>query len=88
LWPGTSAGGFLPYSLDQVHATLIALNGVRDPRTGAVVNEYFRTYRGVSRTMDLGRVMTILTERFGSPLQVRLGGFGLASRPGHARGIA
>ena len=29
--------GFRPYSLDQIHATLIALNGVPDPGTGAIV---------------------------------------------------
>lgn len=73
---GHVGGAFRPYSLDQVHATLIALNGVRDRRTGAVVNEYFRTYRGVSVTMDLGRVAAILARRFAAPLEVRLGGFG------------
>lgn len=67
---------FRPYSLDQVHATLIALNGVRDPRTGALVNEYFLTYRGASVRMDLGRATAILAGRFAAPLQVRLGGFG------------
>jgi len=28
---------FRPYSLEQVHATLIALNGVKDPATGTIV---------------------------------------------------
>src|SRR5713101_5114600 len=56
-------GDFRPYSLDQVHATLIALNGVRDAHTGVGVE------------MDLRRVMGILAGRFSSPLQVRLGGF-------------
>jgi len=37
---------FRPYSLDQVHGTLIALDGVPDPATGAVVNEYYRTRTG------------------------------------------
>ena len=68
-------GDFRPYSLDQVHATLIALNGVRDPRTGAIVNEYFLAHTGVGVEMDLRRVMGILAGRFSSPLQVRLGGF-------------
>jgi len=73
---GSVGGDFRPYSLDQVHATLIALNGVRDPGTGAVVNEYFLSYRGATVTMDLDRVTAILAGRFAAPLPVRLGGFG------------
>ncbi len=64
---------FLPYSPEQVHATLIALNGVR--AGGAVVNEYFLTQAGVRREMDLPRVMDILARRFAIPLRVRIGGF-------------
>ena len=64
---------FLPYSPEQVHATLIALNGVR--AGGAVVNEYFLTQAGVRREMDLPRVMDILARRFATPLRVRIGGF-------------
>jgi hypothetical protein len=67
---------FRPYSLEQVHATLIALNGVRDPATGAVVNEYLLAHAGVRREMDLSRVMDILIGA--TPLRVRIGGF----RPG------
>lgn len=66
---------FRPYSLEQVHATLIALNGVRDPETGAIVNEYLLTHAGVRREMDMPRVMDILARRFATPLRVRIGGF-------------
>ena len=69
---------FRPYSLEQVHATLIALDAVRDPGTGAIVNAYLLAHAGVRREMDLPRVMDILT-RF-VPLRVRIGGF----RPGQA----
>ena len=65
--------GFLPYSLGQIHATLIALNGVRDPRTGAIVNEYLLAHAGVRREMDLPQVMDILARA--TPLRVRIGGF-------------
>jgi hypothetical protein len=65
--------GFRPYTLDQVHATLIALNGVR--AGGAVVNEYLLEHAGVRREMDLPRVMDILARRFTVPLRVRIGGF-------------
>ena len=68
-------GDFRPYSLEQVHATLIALDGTRDPETGTVVNEYLLTHAGVRREMDLPRVMDILARRFATPLRVRIGGF-------------
>lgn len=64
---------FRPYSLEQVHATLIALNGVRDRETGAIVNEYLLAHAGVRREMDLPRVMDILTRAV--PMRVRIGGF-------------
>jgi len=69
---GHVGGDFRPYSLDQVHATLIALNGV--PEHGTVVNEYFLAQAGVRREMDLPRVMDILARRFATPLRVRVGG--------------
>jgi hypothetical protein len=71
-------GDFRPYTLDQVHATLIALNGVRE--RGTIVNEYLLEHAGERREMDLPRVMDILARRFAAPLRVRIGGFG----PGQA----
>ena len=64
---------FRPYTLDQVHATLIALNGVRVG--GTIVNEYLLEHAGERREMDLPRVMDILARRFAVPLRVRIGGF-------------
>ena len=69
---------FRPYTLEQAHATLIALNGVRDG--GTLVNEYMLELAGRRREMDLPRVMDILARRFATPLRVRIGGF----RPGQA----
>jgi hypothetical protein len=69
---------FRPYTLDQVHATLIALNGVR--ADGTIVNGYLLEHAGERREMDLPRVMDILARRFATPLRVRIGGF----RPGQA----
>ncbi len=66
---------FRPYSLEQVHATLIALDGARDPGTGTIVNAYLLAHAGVRREMDLPRVMDILARRFATPLRVRIGGF-------------
>lgn len=67
---------FLPYTLEQVHATLISLNGVRAGCT--VVNEYLLEHAGARREMDLPLVMDILARRFAVPLPVRFGGL----RPG------
>jgi len=69
---------FLPYTHEQVHATLIALNGVRadsGTRGGTVVNEYMLEFAGQRREMDLPRAMDILARRFATPLPVRIGGF-------------
>ena len=64
---------FRPYTLEQVHGTLIALNGVREG--GTIVNEYLLEHAGVRQEMDLPRVMDILARRFAVPLRVRIGGF-------------
>ncbi|MGH3193540.1 MAG: hypothetical protein ACRDOL_41050 [Streptosporangiaceae bacterium] len=67
---------FRPYSLEQVHATLIALNGVGDPAAGTIVNEYFLEHAGVAVQMDLPLVMRIVAAHFAEPLAVRFGGWG------------
>ncbi len=73
---GCVGGRFRPYSLQQMHATLVALNGVRDPATGTIVNEYFLDHDGVAVEMDLPMVMRILAAHFAEPLAVRFGGWG------------
>jgi len=40
---------FLPYALEQIHGTLIGLNGVRDPATGALLSQYYLEHRGARR---------------------------------------
>lgn len=65
---------FRPYTLEQVHATLIALDGVVDPGSGVVVNEAFGLNLGVHSEMDLPGVMDLLERRFQVPLAVRFGG--------------
>ena len=80
---------FRPYTLDQVHATLIALNGVR--AGGTIVNEYLLEHAGERREMDLPRVMDILARRFAAPLpgqdrRVPAGPGGPVHQPGPASG--
>ena len=71
-------GDFRPYTLDQVHATLIALNGVREG--GTIVNEYLLEHAGERREMDLPRVMDILARRFAAPLGSGSAGSGRGRR--------
>jgi hypothetical protein len=66
---------FLPYSLEQIHATLIALDGDHDTGTGTVINTFYLIHAGRRVEMNLPRAMDILTRRFERPLPVRLGGF-------------
>jgi hypothetical protein len=73
---------FLPYALDQIHGTLIGLNGVREPATGAIINQYYLEHRGVRRVMDFERVLQILATRFSRPLTIRIGGFGPGDEAG------
>ena len=37
---------FLPYSLEQIHGTLIGLNAVREPATGALISQYYLEHQG------------------------------------------
>lgn len=73
-------GGFRPYSLEQIHGTIIAFNGVPDPDSGAIVNEYYLEHTGVRVEMDIDLAMRILAEHFARPLRVRFGG----CRPGES----
>lgn len=68
---------FSPYALEQVHATLISLDGVREPDSpgSAVLNANFLTRAGERRLMDIDQAMEILTTFFATPLPVRIGGY-------------
>lgn len=66
---------FRPYPLEQIHATLIAFDGARDPRTGTTVNKYMLEHAGVAAEMDVPRGMRILAAHFADPLAIRIGGW-------------
>ena len=68
---------FQPYTLEQVHATLISLDGVREPDNpdNTLLNANFLTRAGERRLMDIDQAMEILTTFFTTPLQVRIGGY-------------
>jgi hypothetical protein len=67
---------FLPYTVEQIHGTLIGLNGVREPATGALISQFYLEHRGARCIMDFGRVLQILEDHLSPPFIVRIGGFG------------
>jgi hypothetical protein len=69
---------FSPYSLAQVHGTLIVLGGYRDP-AGGVLNEHYLDLRGERHPMDFDRVQRLLLSQLAEPLAIRIGGFGAAA---------
>jgi hypothetical protein len=76
---GTAAAhlgaAFAPYTVDQVHGTLVVLTGWRDAG-GAVINQDYLEYRGERREMDFGLMQEILRARLADPIAIRIGGFG------------
>jgi hypothetical protein len=73
---------FRPYALEQIHGTLIGLNAVREPATGALISQYYLEHQGARRVIDFERVLEILAERFSRPLPIRVGGFGPGDETG------
>lgn len=65
---------FRPYTQEQVHATLISFDGVREA-DGTVLNENFLTGRGERRLMDINQAMDMLAAFFSTPLRIRIGGY-------------
>src|SRR5881394_3532147 len=65
--------GFKPYALEQVHGTIIGLEGAR---VGMHIrNENFRRYRGTERLIDFHGLLHFLRTWTEPDWNVRLGGF-------------
>ena len=62
-----------PYSIEQVHATIIGLEAVRDG--SEVININFRELREERRPMNLVRVLEFLRATKLLPFNVQIGGF-------------
>lgn len=65
---------FRPYTLEQIHGTIMGLDGVADPSSGEFVNRYFLELTGERRSMDHRLAMDILADRLTPPVTIRLGG--------------
>jgi hypothetical protein len=66
---------FRPYTLDQIHGTVIRLDGFTDPQTGSVVSLRYRESPALRPPMDHARGQEILAAGLTPPLCVRVGGF-------------
>jgi hypothetical protein len=66
--------GFRPYTLDQVHGTVVRLDGTADAQTGRVVNRRYLEITGIPRAMDHARALEILAARLTPALSIRIGG--------------
>ena len=67
--------GFLPYTLDQIHSTVIRLDGRTHTKTGLLVNQHYLQLADIPRAMDHARAAEILTAYLAPPLSIRIGGF-------------
>ncbi len=74
----TLHGGFRPYHLDQIHGTVIRLDGAADPQTGQIVHQRYLERTGTRRAIDHARAAEILAAYLTPPLSIRIGGY----RPG------
>lgn len=66
---------FRPYTLDQIHGTVIRLDGFTDPQTGSVVSLRYRDSAGPRPPMDHAQAQEILAARLTPPLRIQVGGF-------------
>lgn len=65
---------FSPYQVEQVHATLIGLEGDRNA-VGELFNANYLSMRGEARTMDLSSLLEHVKRTDHLPFTVRIGGF-------------
>ena len=75
---GQLGAGFRPYTLDQIHSTLIRLDWLPDNRTGLAVNKRYREVTGAADPMAPARALEILGLFGESAHRIRIGGY----RPG------
>lgn len=72
----TIGSSFLPYSLEQVHATIIGLEGYRI--ADKVKNTNFENYLGQTRLVDPSTLLEFIRSDDFSTIEVKIGGY----RPG------
>jgi hypothetical protein len=82
-------GSFRPYELEQVHATIIGLEGSPQSNGAQLINTNYVELRQERRTMDLTKALDIIQHSPLLPIRIRIGGFqrdvayGMTSRGQH-----
>jgi hypothetical protein len=72
---GGLGAGFRPYTLDQIHSTLIRLDWLPDSRTGLAVNQRYLEVTGAADPMAPDRALAILGSFGESAHRIRIGGY-------------
>jgi hypothetical protein len=73
---------FEPYSMGQMHSTIVRLDARRDVATGRLVNQAYLEHTGRSRGVDVDRALETIMAHLEPPLVIRLGGHHPDGEPG------
>lgn len=73
---GSLGGSFRPYSVEQVHGTIVGLEGVRGG--DRIRNENFRRYRHEERLVDLEGLLGFLRSSAAPDFTIQIGSFDAA----------
>lgn len=65
---------FQPYTLEQIHGTLVGLNGLTDEHGGTLVNKHNYEVTGSTQAMAPGRALEIIRSSLVTPMRIRIGG--------------
>jgi hypothetical protein len=65
---------FLPYTIEQIHGTLIGLDAVRDPATGFLIHERYHDVTGTVTPMIPALALDILSLSLMRSCRIRIGG--------------
>lgn len=65
---------FIPYSLGQIHGTLVSFSPVEDLGDDSLLNEHFHDVTGIAVSIDASKALSILQDQLRSPCKIRLGG--------------
>ncbi len=64
---------FHPYDIEQIHATLVGLEGIREGEL--ILNQNFAEHRGQRLNMDFGDILRLLRSSPFLPVEIQIGGF-------------
>ena len=64
---------FHPYDIEQIHGTLVGLEGFREREL--IINQNFAEHRGQRLNMDLDAILQLLRSSHLLPMKIHIGGF-------------